>query len=81
MIKVDGVWPWGFKEIPEKYKEHKAYEISMEELAELTKEYDVAFMHIKQTQPSKKEMSRGAKPVPDLFLMALDSPAGKFRMR
>jgi hypothetical protein len=80
-MKVDGVSSWGFSDIPEKYRERKAYDISMEELEELHKSYDVAIIHVRQPQPSKKQLANGAKSVPDLIMLALDTPGGWFRQR
>lgn len=53
----------------------------IDEFLELSKEYDVAIMHLKQPQPTKKAIKRGEKPVPDKIALVVDVKGGRFTMR
>lgn len=57
------------------------FEISIEEIAELSNEYDVAIMHFAQQQPTKKELKAGAKPIPDAIALVVDVRGGSFKQR
>jgi len=82
-MQIDGTWCWlGNAVLPEKFSTGKfPVEITMEDIAELSGKYDVAFMHIEQDQPSKKERAKGAKTVPPKLYLVLDELCGKFRSR
>lgn len=78
-MKIAGVRHWMCTEVPEKFRDRT--EISMEEIEELSCEFDVAVMHHTQVQPSKREKRTGAPEVPDLVFVWIDVLGGRFRQR
>lgn len=82
-MQIDGIWRWlGNEVLREKFTTGKfPIEITMEDIVELSDKYDVAFMHVRQDQPSKKERAKGAKTVPPQLHLVLDELGGKFRSR
>lgn len=74
-------WRGGIVRIPQKFISSDPIEVSWEEVQALIAEYDVAFMHIPQPQPSKKERGRGAKPVPHKIMLAVDVKGYGFKQR
>lgn len=70
------------KDTPAEWREIKfPIDISLERIAELSEKFDVAIVHVKQTQPSRKERGKGAKPVPPKLCLRLDELGGGFRCR
>jgi hypothetical protein len=84
-MKVDFVYFWiPGEEIQKKYAKFVGdgpFEVSPEDLESLVGDYDVAFMHFRQQQPTKKQRLAGAAEVPDKVALCLDQRAGKFRQR
>lgn len=82
-MKLDCVYMWvePQENCPEKFRGNGPFEVTLEDLETLSKSYDVAIMHLRQKQPTKKEQQAGALPVPDKVTLALDSIGGKFRQR
>lgn len=80
-MKVDFVKHWYGGTVPEKFQGKGPFEFTAEDFIALSEDNDVAIMHFKQLQPSRKELGRGAKPVPDLVGLCLDVKGGKFRQR
>lgn len=56
-------------------------EISPERIAQLSEKFDVAIVHVKQQQPSRKERAKGAKPIPPKLSLRLDECGGAFKNR
>lgn len=82
-MQVDEVRAWGGDAwVPERFRGQPGpFEISEVMLNELSKLFDVALMHHEQSQPTKAERGRGAKPVPPRLVLWLDVIGGKFRQR
>ena len=82
-MQIDGIWCWcGNELLPEKFRtENFPFEVTMEDIVKLSAKYDIAFMHFKQEQPSRKEKAKGAKPTPPELYLVLDELGGKFRSR
>lgn len=83
-MKVDFVVFWVGQPRPEKYAKFAGegpFEVTPEDLESLVADYDVAFMHYRQEQPTRKQRNAGAPEVPDLLGLCLDDRAGKFRQR
>lgn len=82
---IDEVYLWfgiDEKDIPPDVKKMRfPFEISLERIAELSEKFDVAIVHVKQLQPSRKERSKGAKPVPPKLSLRLDELGGAFKCR
>ena len=80
-MQIKEVYSWVDSKIPEKYKDKKDFDITGEELFELAQTFEVAIMHIRYEQPTKKELARGAKLIPNEFYIALDEPGKHYRQR
>ena len=82
-MQIYGTWCWlGNEVLPEKFTTGKfPVEVTMEDIVSLSEKYDLAFMHFKQEQPSRKEKAKGAKPIPPELYLVLDELGGKFRCR
>lgn len=82
-MKVDEVRAWGGDAwVPERFRGQPGpFEISEAMLSELSKRFDVAFMHHAQPQPTRRERGQGTQPVPDKLVLWLDTIGGKFRQR
>jgi hypothetical protein len=80
-MRIDIVGHWLGGELPEHLKGDGPFEVSGEEILRLAETYDVAIMHHKQVQPSKREQRQGAKPMPDKLGLWLDHKGGRFHQR
>ena len=80
-MKFDRVRHWVGGELPIQYRPAIPHTVSGEELLELSKFYDVAIMHHKQPQPTKKAIKKGAEPVPDYLILWFDDKGSNFRQR
>ncbi len=80
-MKVEYVFHSVGKEVPDKFKGPGPYEITFADLAVLILAYDVAFMHARQPELTKRQKQAGAIPPPDRIHLVLDDKGKHFAQR
>lgn len=58
-----------------------SFDITVEDFLEASKENSVAIFAYHQQQPTKKELAKGAEPLPDLVMLAIDEKYKRFNQR
>lgn len=71
----------GKNKFTDRFQGEGPFELTMEDIVEITAEYDLGFFHHMRPQPTKKEINAGAKPVPPLLGVYIDELGGRFRQR
>jgi hypothetical protein len=80
-MRFDAVAHWLGKPLPAYLVEHMADDIPMKEIEALARVHDIAIMHQRQPQPTRRQQRQGAKYVEDKVTLWVDDLGGKFRQR
>ena len=81
-MKVDAIIDWFGQPLKEgKFAGAGPFEVTGQDIMDLLESWDVAIWHCKQAQPNRRERAKGAQPVPDSIVIALDTKGGRHRQR